>query len=58
VIVPARPSKAVGEDTALQIFTKGLADVKLRQVVITLAVELACTGKFMPRLKMFGNGSV
>ena len=56
-IVSAGAGKAVGEDAALQIFAKGLADVGLGGVVVALAVELAGTGQLKPGLKMFGYGS-
>ena len=59
VVVPAvvtpRPGKAVGEDAALQILAKGLGDIRLWGVVVTLAIELACAGKFMPSLEVLGN---
>ena len=46
------------KDAALKILTKGLADVGLGGVVVALAVELACAGKFMPSLEVLGNGLV
>jgi hypothetical protein len=54
VIAPGA-GKAVGEDAALQILAKGLADIRLWGVVVTLAIELACAGKFMPSLEVLGN---
>jgi hypothetical protein len=48
----------VRKDAARQILAKCLADVGLGGVVVALAVELACTGEFMPSLEMFGNGLV
>jgi hypothetical protein len=62
VVVPAvitpRPGKAVGEDAAFEVFAKRLADIRLWSVVVALPVELACAGKFIPSLEMFGNGLV
>ncbi len=57
-IVTPRPGKAVGEDAALQILTKGLANIRLRGVMVALAVELACTGQLMPSLEVFCYGLV
>jgi hypothetical protein len=58
VVVPAvltsGAGKAVGKDTALQIFAKRLADKGLWGVVVALAVELAGTGQIKPGLKMLG----
>jgi hypothetical protein len=49
VVVPAVitpcAGKAVGEDTAFEVFSKGLAHIGSRGVVVALAVELRCTGK-------------
>ena len=44
-IVTPRPGKAVGEDAALQIFAKSLADIGLGRVVVALAVELTGAGE-------------
>ena len=57
-IVTPRPGKAVGEDAAFQVLAKGLADIGLGGVVVALAVELACAGKFMPSRKVLGYGLV
>ena len=54
-IVTPRPGKAVGEDAALQILAKGLADIGLWGVVVALPVELVGAGEFMPGLEVFGN---
>ena len=62
VVVPAvitpGPGKAVGEDAALQIFAKGLADIRPWGVVVALAVELACTCQLKPGLEVLGYGLV
>jgi hypothetical protein len=62
IVVPAvvtpRPGKAVGEDAALQIFAKSLADIGLGRVVVAKAIELTGTGQLKPGLKMFGYGAV
>ena len=54
-IVTPRRGKAVGEDAALQILAKGLADIGIWDVVVALPVELAGAGEFMPVLEVFGN---
>ena len=48
----------MGKDAAFQIFAKGLADVGLGGVVVTLAVELAGAGQFKPGLEVLGCGLV
>ena len=53
-IVTPDPGNAMDEDAELQIFAKGLADIGLGGVVVTLPVELPRAGKFMPRLEMLG----
>lgn len=50
--------KAEGKNAAFQIFAKSLAHIRLGGVVITLPVELTCTGEFKPGLEVFGNGFV
>ena len=55
-IIATGTSKAVGEDAVLQNFAERLAHLGSWRVVVTLAVELACAGKFMPSLEMVGNG--
>ena len=37
--------KAVGKDAALQVFAKGLLDIRCRPVVVALAVELASSSQ-------------
>lgn len=54
-VVTPRPGKAVREDAAFQVFAKSLADLGFWRVVVALPVKLACTGEFMPGLKVFGN---
>ena len=51
---PAGAGRAVREDTAFEAFAKDLADIGLGGVVVTLSVELACVGKFMPSPEMVG----
>jgi hypothetical protein len=46
------------KDAAFEVFAKGLADVGFWCVVVALAVELAGTGQFEPRLEVFGDGAV
>ncbi len=46
------------KDAALQIFAKRLANIRLGSVVIALAIELACAGKFMLGFEVLGNGLV
>jgi hypothetical protein len=62
VVVPAviapGPGKAVRKDAAFQILAKGLADVGLGGVVVTLAVELARAGELQPSLEVLGYGLV
>ena len=53
-IVTPSSGKAVGKDAALQIFAKGLADIGLGRVVITLTVELPGAGEIKPGLGMLG----
>ena len=48
----------MGKDAAFQIFAKGLADVGLGGVVVTLAVELAGAGQLKPGLEVLGYGLV
>ena len=48
----------MGKDAACQIFAKGLADVGLGGVVVTLAVELAGAGQLKPGLEVLGYGLV
>ncbi|MFT7116089.1 MAG: hypothetical protein ACI9I0_001299 [Rhodoferax sp.] len=57
VIAPG-PGKAVRKDAAFQILAKGLADVGLGGVVVTLAVELARAGELQPSLEVLGYGLV
>jgi hypothetical protein len=57
-VITASAGKAMREDAAFQVFTKGLADIRLWSVVVALPVELTCAGKFIPSLEMFGNGLV
>jgi hypothetical protein len=51
-IVTPRPGKAMSKDAAFQIFAKGLADIGLWRVVVTLAIELTGAGKRIPGLKV------
>ena len=57
VVVPAvgaaGAGKGVGEDAALQIFAKRLADIGLGGVVVDLPVKLACAGKKDVNVKAF-----
>jgi hypothetical protein len=59
VVVPAvitpGPGKAVGENAALQILAKRLANIRLGGVVVALPVELTSTGELKPGLKVLGN---
>jgi hypothetical protein len=48
----------MGNDAALQILAKGLTELRLSGVVVALAVELTCTGKFIPGLEMVGDDLV
>jgi hypothetical protein len=53
--VPAVVAPGPCKDAAGQIFAKGLTDIRLWGVAVALAVELTCTGKFTPSLKMVGG---
>lgn len=57
-IVTPGAGKAMSEDAALKIFAKRLADKGLGRVVVTLPIELACTGERVPGFQVFGNGLV
>ncbi len=47
-IVTPGPCKAMRKDAAFQILAKGLADIRLGGLVVTLAVELSCAGQVKP----------
>ena len=57
-VVTPGPGKAMRKYAALQVFAKGLADIRLWGVVVALAIELAGTGQLMPSLEVFGYGLV
>jgi hypothetical protein len=44
----------MGEDAALQIIAKGLADIPLGGVQVALPIELTRAGQLEPDLEMFG----
>ena len=47
VITPGA-GKTMRKDAAFQILAKGLADIRLGGLVVTLAVELSCAGQVKP----------
>jgi hypothetical protein len=51
-VITPRPGKAVDKDAALQTLARCLAVITLWRVVVALAAELACSGKFMASRKM------
>jgi hypothetical protein len=57
-VITAGAGKAVGEDTAFEVFAKRLADVGAGCVVITLTVKLAGTGQLKPGLKILADGAI
>ena len=48
----------MGKGAAFEVFTKRLAHVGTRCVVVALAIELARAGQVKPGLKILPNGAV
>jgi hypothetical protein len=57
-VIATGAGKAMQEDIVFEVFTKGLADIGLECVVLTLPVELACANQFKPSLEVVGYGLV
>jgi hypothetical protein len=53
-ISAAGAGKAVGEDAARQMFAKRLEYRGLGSTIISLPIELACTGKVCPSFVVLG----
>ena len=57
-VVTTGARKAVGKDTAFEIFAKRLADVGTGCMVVALAVKLAGTGQLKSSLKILADSVV
>jgi len=57
-LIAAGTGKTMGKDATFEVFAKRLSHKGLGGVMVALAVELTCAGKFQPGLEVFGNGWV